>query len=127
MYVLFIYVCFTLSDKLAPPQNLKAGNVEKTSLVLEWAKVNGATQYSVKQGQTVIAAPVGTTQTVKGLKGGMKYKFSVATENAAGVGAYSAVIEVTTEKYGMSLFLKGSTFDLMNYEKFKGNKFINAL
>jgi len=41
--------------------------------------------------------------------------------------AYSAVIEVTTEKYGMSLFLKGSTFDLMNYEKFKGNKFINAL
>ena len=78
---------------------------EKTTIDLEWDEVAGATQYSVKQDQTIIGSPVGTKLTARGLKGGMKYKFSVATENAAGVGAYSAVVEATTEKYGMSVFL----------------------
>ena len=79
-----------------------ASNIEKTSVVLKWGRVAGATKYSIKQNDKVVASSQMTEFMIKNLEGGKTYKFAVAAENAAGLGAYTSVKEVTTQKYGMS-------------------------
>ena len=88
-------------DKPSAPTGLKAINKEVMSVDLEWTKVAGATKYYIRQDNRDVATTKMTKQPIKNLAGGTKYKFSVAAENAAGMGPYSTVLEVTTEKYGM--------------------------
>ena len=79
-----------------------ASNIEKTSVILRWGRVTGATRYSIKQNGKVVALTQMTEFTITNLKGGETYNFAVAAENAAGLGLYSSTKRVTTEKYGMS-------------------------
>lgn len=83
-------------DLPAKPTGLTANTVTPTAATLTWSPVSGATSYRLYRGDTVVAAPTSTPQTVSGLSPNSVYSFTVSAVNAAGEGPRSAAVNVTT-------------------------------
>ncbi|XP_065056556.1 neural cell adhesion molecule 2-like isoform X1 [Rhopilema esculentum] len=87
-------------DLPVAPINLVASKVERTSFVLTWDPVPGASRYEVKQYMKgVIGAPTMPSMKIEGLAGGADYKFAVAAVNIAGSGPYSTFLPMKTQKF----------------------------
>ena len=103
--------CGTISNKkstvLKQMSAPKASKNSTNSLKLTWSKVSGAKGYEIYQGSKKIKTTTSTSFTVKKLKAGTTYKFSVKPYTKSGsktvYGSKSKVLTTTTKAKAVSL------------------------
>ncbi|MGX1829408.1 fibronectin type III domain-containing protein [Paenibacillus taichungensis] len=74
---------------------LTVNSVTNTAIALKWATVTGATGYDLEIDGTVVAV-TGVAYTKSGLAANTDHTFRIRSKNAAGVGAWSDLINGTT-------------------------------
>jgi len=76
----------------AQPQNLAASTGVSGTIVLSWDAVRQADSYIVTVDGEKVATTAATSYVVEGLENGTEYTFSVAAQNANGVGEAATIV-----------------------------------
>ena len=77
-----------------------SGTSTSSSVSLSWSAASGATSYNVYRNGSKVGSPTGTSYTDSGLTASTSYSYQVSASNAAGEGAKSGAISVTTQSGG---------------------------
>jgi poly(3-hydroxybutyrate) depolymerase len=99
----------TTTNAAVPGQvtGLTVGTITATSVALSWTAVTGATSYEVYRngGSQPIGNTTSTSFTDTGVTAGNSYTYTVAAENANGVGAPSSSVTANTPAVGYSTYV----------------------
>jgi fibronectin type 3 domain-containing protein len=88
----------TKTVSMKAPTSLKASNVTKSSVTLNWKAADSASFYRIYVNGVARGTSEDTVHTVGALKPGTKYKIQVKSDSTGGTASAPATVTVTTKR-----------------------------